>query len=226
MSTAAGNTERTLTCAFCGQANTEGVGMVPSAHRPDVAICTDCLKNMERRRRLEVGTRLSHPPVPSPSDTYPLIGMPAPFYHRLLQVIPIQRTHRHGAFELTVVSLEVYRESVLLVLWVQAIPQAPEGAVVQPLAWVTLTLADDVGTEYIGGQVVSDTNFGPGYYHGRVEYQFSPMLNPDAHELQVSVPELRWEYHEMGESGQPIRRVWGEEELPWAFALPLPPLTV
>lgn len=173
--------------------------------------------------RRELGTRLSHPPVSSPSDTYPLAGVPVPFYHRLLSVIPILRAHRHGAFELTVVSLEVYSDSVLLVLWVQAIPKVPDGAVVQPLAWVTITLADDQGTQYTGGQVVSTTNTGPGYYHGRVEYQFSPTLNPAAHELRVSVPELRWEYHEMDEAGQPVRRVWGEEEPPWAFTLQLPP---
>jgi hypothetical protein len=61
---------------------------------------------------------------------------------------------------------------------------------------VTLALADDQGTEYTSGHVVSTTNVGPGYYHGRVEYQFTPTLNPDARELQVSVPNLRWEYRE------------------------------
>lgn len=188
--------------------------------------------------RQELGTRLVHPPAPSPSDTYPFVGLPTPYYHRLLRVIPILRAHRHGAFEVTVVSLEVYSESLLMVLWVHAIPKMPDGAVVQPLAWVTITLTDDQGTDYTvgqvmsrggthytGGQTMSTTNVGPGYYHGRVEYQLAPTLNPAAHELQVSVLELRWEYHETDASGQPTRRVWGEEEPPWTFTLPLPPLT-
>jgi ClpX C4-type zinc finger len=234
MSSAAGNagdTDRTASCAFCGQTSTESVRLVWSSQRPDVAICSDCVTTMERMVRRELGTRLRQPPAPSPTDTYPLIGVPRPFYHQLQRVIPILRTHRHGAYELTVVSLEVYSESLLLVLWAQAVPQdpqdpqEPEGAVVQPLAWVTITLADDVGTEYSGGQVVSTTGTGPGYYHGRVEYQFSPTLNPAAHELRVSVPDLRWEYYERDASGQPVRRLWGEEtEPPWAFTLPLPPL--
>jgi hypothetical protein len=181
---------------------------------------------MERIARREFGTRLSRPPAPSPTDTYPLLGVPRPFYHQLLRVIPILQTHRHGAFELTVISLEVYSESLLLVLWIQAVPQVPDEAVVQPLAWVTITLTDDVGTEYSGGQMVSTTGTGPGYYHGRVEYAFSPTLNPTAHELRVRVPELRWEYHQHDASGQPGPRLWGEElEPPWAFTLQLPPLT-
>jgi ClpX C4-type zinc finger len=222
----AGDTDRTASCAFCGHTNTEGVRLIRGTQRPEVAICSDCVTNMERMVRRELGTRLSQPPAPSPSDTYPLIGVPRPFYHQLLQVIPILQTHRHGAFELTVVSLEVYSESLLLVLWIQAVPQEPEGVVVQPLAWVTMTLADDVGTQYSGGQMVSTTGTGPGYYHGRVEYSFAPTLNPAAHELRVRVPELRWEYYERGASGGLGPRLWGEElEPPWAFTLPLPPLT-
>jgi hypothetical protein len=221
----ADNPERTSTCAFCGQTSTESVRLVRSSQRPDVAICSDCVTTMERMVRHELGTRLSQPPAPSPSDAYPLIGVPRPFYHQLQRVIPIQQTHRQGAYELTVVSLEVYSESLLLVLWVQAVPQEPQEAVVQPLAWVTITLADDAGTEYSGGQVVSTTGTGAGYYHGRVEYQFSPTLNPAAHELRVRVPELRWEYYERDAAGQPVRRLWGEEtEPPWSFTLPLPSL--
>ncbi|PWT77062.1 MAG: hypothetical protein C5B60_03265, partial [Chloroflexi bacterium] len=222
----ADNLDSTPACAFCGQTSTESVHVVRSSQRPDAAICSDCVTRMERLVRSQLATRLPQPPAPSPSDTYPLIGVPRPFYHQLQRLIPILRTHRHGAYELTVVSLEVYSESLLLILWAQAVPQEPQEAVVQPLAWVTISLADDVGTEYSGGQVVSTTNVGPGYYHGRVEYQFSPTLNLDAHELRVSVPELRWEYFEMDESGQPVRRLWGEEtEPPWSFTLPLPPLT-
>ena len=219
------NPDRAPACAFCGQTSTDSVRLVSSSQRPDVAICSVCVTLMERMVRREFGTRLSQPPAPSPSDTYPILDVPRPFYHQLQRVIPILRTHRHGAYELTVVSLEVYSESLLLVLWAHAVPQEPEGTVVQPLAWVTITLADDVGTEYSGGQVVSTTNFGPGYYHGRVEYQFSPTLNPVARELRVSVPELRWEYFEADESGQYVQRLWGEEtEPPWVFTLPLPHL--
>ena len=222
----AGNPDHTPACAFCGQTSTESVRLVSSSQHPDVAICSDCVMNMERMVRREFATRLGQPPAPSPTDTYPILGVPRPFYHQLQRVIPILQTHRHGAYELTVVSLEVYSESLLLVLWAQAVPQEPQETVVQPLAWVTITLADDVGTEYSAGQVVSTTGTGPGYYHGRVEYQFSPTLNPDVHELRVSVPELRWEYFEADESGQYVRRLWGEEtEPPWAFTLPLPPLT-
>jgi len=149
MSSAADSTERHPTYAFCGQASSESLCLVRSTQRPNVAICSDCITTMERIVRRELGTRLSQPPAPSPSDTYPLIGVPRPFYHRLQRVIPILRTHQHGAYELRVVLLEVYSGSLLLVLWAQAVPhdpQEPPEAVVQPLAWVTLTLADDVGT--------------------------------------------------------------------------------
>ncbi len=71
--------------------------------------------------------------------------------------------------------------------------------------------ADDDAAELVGSTV--RCRLGP------------PTLNPAAHELRVSVPELRWEYHEMDESGQPVRRLWGEEEPPWAFVLQLPPST-
>jgi hypothetical protein len=212
-------------CAFCGRTHSDDVRIVRSSAHPEAAICNVCLTHLERAMRPEIGTRLSHPPAPSPSYTYPLAGMPVPYYHRLLRVIPLLRAHQHGAFELTVVALEVYSESCLLVLWVQAVPKEVDLAVVQPLAWVTLALADDQGTEYTSGHVVSTTNVGPGYYHGRVEYQFTPTLNPAARELQVSVPELRWEYREADTSDGPGRLLWGEELPPWSFTLELPPQT-
>src|SRR5260221_6212626 len=94
-----------IACAFCGQTQADGVGLVTTSRRPDVAICYRCLTHLERAMRPEVGTRLSHPPAPSPYSTYPLAGVPVPYYHRLLRVIPLLRAYQHGAFELTVVAL-------------------------------------------------------------------------------------------------------------------------
>jgi len=119
-----------ISCAFCDQTHADGVGLVTVSRRPDVAICYSCLTHLERAMRPEVGTRLSHPPAPSPSSTYPLAGVPVPYYHRLLRVIPLLRAHQHGAFELTVVALEVYSESCLMPLWVQAVPKEVDLAVV------------------------------------------------------------------------------------------------
>ena len=142
--------------------------------------------------RREFATRLGQPPAPSPTDTYPILGVPRPFYHQLQRVIPILDAPAWGVRAHSSLAGGLQREPAPGT-WAQAVPQEPQETVVQPLAWVTITLADDMGTEYSGGQVVSTTSTGPGYYHGRVEYQFLADVNPDVHELRVSVPELRWD---------------------------------
>jgi hypothetical protein len=216
------NTGPTYVCSFCGATNADGRRFVISTQQPGTAICDECLTHLERGVRQHADRRATYPPEISESYEYPLPGLPTPFYHRLLRVIPVLQSERHETFELTVVDLEVYSESFLMTCWLQALPKVPDGTIIQPLAWVTLSLSDDLGTQYTGGQSVSTTSVGPGYYHGRVECQFTPTLKPEARKLQVHVPEIRWEFHQSHEAGQSNPPLWGETESPWQFLIELP----
>lgn len=220
--------ERVLTCAFCGRTSEEGLRIHSMAHKPNAAICDHCLMRMgEPAWRSGAGQNLRPPEMP-PDYEYPLPGVRAPFYHRLLRVIPIERSHREGSFELTVVALEVYDESCLMSCWIQAVSDDPERRLIQPLAWVTFALSDDQGTVYSNGEGhsrgyrLSTTANGAGYYLGRIVYDFAPTLNPAARALNITVAELLWEHVENDQRGrQPVDEIVGAEGVPWSFTVDL-----
>lgn len=221
--------ERVLTCAFCERTSAEGLRIHSMAHKPSAAICDQCLMRMgEPAWQSSVGANPRPQEMP-PDYQYPLPGQRTPFYHRLLRVIPIQRSHREGIFELTVVALEVYDESCLMSCWIQAVSDDPERRWIQPLAWITFSLSDDQGTVYSNGQGhsrgyrLSSTALGAGYYHGRIEYDFTPTLNPKARALNITVSEMLWEHVENVQRGrQPIDEIVGAEGIPWSFTVDLP----
>lgn len=170
-----------------------------------------------------------HQPPEMPRDyQYGLPNLQTPFYHRLLRVIPIQRSHREGVFELTVVALEIYDESCLMSCWLQAVSDNPDLRLIQPLSWATLSLSDDQGTVYSTGQGqsrghrISNTNVGAGYFTGRIECEFTPTLNPAARALTITVSDLLWEYFEPGPSGPTRDEILRAEGVPWSFRVDLP----
>lgn len=210
-----------LTCTMCGCS----FAQEPSrraiiAKQGRLVLCDLCVAILERLRR-ETSERSSTPPIQTPSYRYPLRGTP-PFVHRLLRVIPIAQTYREGAFELTVVSLEVYEDSCLMPLWVQAVPKDVDIKFIQPQTHLTVQIRDDLGTVYVGESGLRTGGIGAGYYYQRAEYRFSPTLNPAAQALHVDVPELRWEYFEqVHRNPGPGKRLWGDVDATWSFTVSL-----
>ncbi len=216
-----------LTCTMCGCSFAQEPSrraIIAKSHgnmakQDDLVLCDLCVAILERLRR-ESSERSSTPPIQTPSYRYPLGGTP-PFVHRLLRVIPLAQTYRKGAFELTVVSLEVYEDSCLMPLWVQAVPKDVDIKFIQPQTHLTVQIRDDLGTVYVGESGPRTGGIGAGYYYQRAEYRFSPTLNPAAQALHVDVPELRWEYFEQDHRNPivPGKRLWGDVDATWSFTV-------
>lgn len=230
MADQAADAEHAASCAFCGRSSAEGLRLHMSGHNPLVAICEPCLFRMERwaRRRGDDEPDLPHAspqPLDDSADSQP--GGRAPFSRRLLRVIPIGRSYREGSCELTVIALEVYAESCVMTGWLRAVALSADERALQPLAWVTLSLSDDLGARYSTEQLASATSIDSGYFHGRLNYEFRPTLNPAARTLQVMVSELRWEHWERSapDDEAALYRHWGEEGTPWGFTIDLAPPT-
>lgn len=224
--------DRIITCMFCERTSAEGLRMHSMARNPNAGICDHCLMRLGAQVwRADAGEH-PRPPEMTPDYQYGLPGVRTPFYHRLLRVIPIQRSHREGIFELTVVALEVYDESCLLSCWIQAVSDDPERRLIQPLEWISLSLSDDQGTVYsIGqgnssGRRLSSTAVGAGYFTGRIQCELTPTLNPEARALNITVAELLWEHVENDQRDrQPVDEIVGAEGIPWSFTVDLPAST-
>ncbi len=145
-------------------------------------------------------------------------GPPEP--ETLLRVIPIAQTVGLESESLMMLSIESYAEGFIvhIRLLSHEEPEPPE--LFSPIFSHSfpevgrLDVRDDRGNRYLvmqGGGGGSDRGW-------RFEFRSGQPLDPQARELTLEIPEIRWERHEYGHPYPAVERV---ERGPWTFTVRL-----
>lgn len=134
----------------------------------------------------------------------PIPNYPVPALGDLLRVIPIVQTESAAEIAITLISLEVYSGGFLL----HGSHTEKYGAIGQGNVWFAvpvITAVDDTGAAY---------RWWPsGSGRGRFTPRFAPTPSPNAHQLRLTVSEIRWTF--------PMVHRHELDIGPWEFSIPL-----
>lgn len=144
-------------------------------------------------------------------------------WREVQRVIPVAQTQQQGEVEITMLAIEVYADGCVLTTSLRVVPGTP--GIPERFAHMEfmVTMADDRGGSYAGQVDAMRTQSGPDFWQGRAECAVTPALAPNARELRIEIPELRWRRQETTENGV-TQMVPGEiTPGPWRFTVRFPP---
>lgn len=144
-------------------------------------------------------------------------GEPLPGFNQLLRVVPVAQTQIHHDVAITLLSAEVYRDGVVLILRVQGdVTGHPEAE--SPTPWLAPEVATSTGQRAVARLMSGGGSDGRGRLECRLTFGLALPDDHDLFPLEVTVPRLDLDRFD------PTARSFidlGHIEGPWEFRVPL-----